>query len=170
MTETAPVVIEPLGSHHDRAAFSCGVNALDRYLREQASQDERRNVARVFVAVGDEPHVVAGYYTLSSLSIDVGDLPAGTAKKLPRYPQLPAALIGRLAVTISYQGKRLGEMLLVDALKRIIEHGDTVACYAVVVDAIDERAASFYEKYGFQRFPSRPKRLFLPIATAGQLF
>jgi ribosomal protein S18 acetylase RimI-like enzyme len=170
MNETAPVVIEPLGSHHDRAAFSCGVDALDRYLREQASQDERRNVARVFVAVGDEPHVVAGYYTLSSLSIDVGDLPAGTAKKLPRYPQLPAALIGRLAVTISYQGKRLGEMLLVDALKRIIEHGDTVACYAVVVDAIDERAASFYEKYGFQRFPSRPKRLFLPIATAGQLF
>lgn len=170
MNHPAPAVIEPLGSHHDRAAFSCGVEALDRYIRTQAGQDERRNLARAFIAVGAAPHVVAGYYTLSSLSIDVVDLPEELTRRLPHYPHLPAALIGRLAVSLDYQGQRLGEFLLMDALKRIIETGGTVASFAVLVDAKDASAVSFYEKYGFISFPTHPMRLFLPVATAKTLF
>ncbi len=170
MSHTAPPVIEPLGRHHDRAAFSCGVETLDQYIRTQAGQDERRNLARVFIAVGAEPHVVAGYYTLSSLSIEVVDLPQELTSRLPHYPQLPAALIGRLAASLDYQGQRLGEFLLLDALKRIIDTGGTVASFAILVDAKNERAATFYEKYGFIRFPNHPMRLFLPVATAKTLF
>lgn len=170
MNEIQPPVIEPFGRHHDRAAFSCGVEALDGYLRTQAGQDERRNLARVFVAVGDAPHVVAGYYTLSSLSVNMDDLPQELTRRLPRYPLLPAALIGRFAVSLNYQGQQLGKFLLLDALKRIIETGGTVASFAVLVDAKDERAVTFYEKYGFVRFSTRRTRLFLPVATARTLF
>ena len=170
MNEMQPPVIEPLGRHHDRAAFSCGVEALDRYLRMQAGQDERRNLARVFVAVGVAPYVVAGYYTLSSLSVNVDDLPQELTRRLPRYPLLPAALIGRLAVSLDYQGQRLGRFLLLDALKRIIETGGTVASFVILVDAKDESAVSFYNNYGFERFSTHPMRLFLPVATAKTLF
>lgn len=169
-TKTASAVIEPLGRDHDRAAFSCGNSDLDAYLKHHATQDERRNVARVFVLVGDGPSAIAGFYSVSSTGIDIGDLPQEQAKKLPHYPVIPAALIGRLAVGREYQGQGLGGVLLVDALKRIIEAGGSVAAYAVVVDAKDDRAVSFYEKHGFQRFPTRPERLFLPVATARQLF
>lgn len=169
-TKTASAVIEPLGPHHDRAAFSCGNTGLDAYLEHRATQDERRNVARVFVLVGDKPGAIAGFYSVSSTGIDIGDLPREQAKKLPHYPVIPAALIGRLAVGREYQGQGLGGVLLVDALKRIIEAGGSVAAYAVVVDAKDDRAVSFYEKHGFQRFPTHPKRLFLPVATARRLF
>ena len=158
--------IKPLGKHHDRAAFSCGTEALDRYLRERAGQDERKNLARVFVAEGAEPHVVAGYYTLSSFGIDVGDMPESDRKRLPRYPVIPAALIGRLAVAVAYQGIGLGERLLIDAIARILDAGNEVATYAIVVDAKDDRAVSFYRKYGFVPFPSQQMRLFLPTATA----
>ena len=170
MNEMQPPVIEPLGRHHDRAAFSCGMEALDRYLRTQAGQDERRDLARVFVAIGGAPHVVAGYYTLSSLSVNVDDLPQELTRRLPRYPLLPAALIGRLAVSLDYQGQRFGRFLLMDALKRIIETGGTVASFVILVDAKDECAVSFYEKYGFLRFSQHPMRLFLPVAKAKYLF
>lgn len=158
--------VQPLGPHHDRAAFSCGVEVLDHYLQRQAGQDERKNIARVFVAEGPEPHIVAGYYTLSSYGIDVGDLPAAESKKLPRYPIVPAALIGRLAVGLPYRGTGLGAHLLLDALARIIDVNNEVATHAIVVDAKGEAAASFYRKYGFRPFPSIPLRLFLPTATA----
>lgn len=170
MNETQTPVIEPLGRHHDRAAFSCGVEALDRYIRQQAGQDERRNLARVFIAVGDAPHEVAGYYTLSSLSIRLDDMPEELTKRLPHYTRLPAALIGRLAVSLEFQGQHLGEHLLLDALKRIIETGGTVASFAVLVDAKDEHAVSFYEKYDFLRISNYPMRLFLPVAKAKTLF
>lgn len=166
----SPLTIEPLGKHHDRAAFSCGTAALDSYLQKQAGQDERRNIARVFIAVGEAPHIVAGFYTLSSYKIDLGDLPEAARKKLPSYPDVPAALIGRLAVSLDYRGRGLGGMLLVDALKRIVETGRGVAVHAAVVDAKNEAAVSFYRKFGFIAFPSRPNRLFLPTATAEQLF
>ncbi len=163
-------VFEPLGPHHDRAAFSCGNDDLDRYLKTRVNQDQRRNLARAFVLVGTAPEVIAGYYTLSSTGIDLGKLPEAEAAKLPRYPVIPAALIGRLALATEYQGKGLGGVLLADALKRIVEAGTEVAAYAVVVDAIDDSAAAFYEKFGFLRFPSIPRRLFLPVATTGTLF
>jgi GNAT superfamily N-acetyltransferase len=162
--------IEPLGKHHDRAAFSCGDEALDRYIRNQARQDHAKDIARVFVAVGPERHEIAGFYTLSSYTIDLGELPDAQSRRLPRYPEIPAALIGRLAVARDHQGKGLGEILLIDALRRIIETGETVASYCTVVHAINERAVAFYRKYGFIPFPRHPNHLFLPAATARQLF
>lgn len=162
--------IEPLGKRHDRAAFSCGVENLDRYIRKQARQDHFRNITRVFVALGAVRHEIAGYYSLSSYVIDLGELPDEQAKRLPRYPEVPAALIGRLAVATDYQGKGLGQILLVDALRRIVETGESVASYAAVVHAKNETAIKFYEKHGFIAFPRQPNHLFLPVATASRLF
>src|SRR5277367_4111203 len=109
------LVVEPLGAAHDRAGFSCGNGVLDRYLREQASQDLRRGCATPFVLVpGVGASAVLGYYTLSSYGIDVGQLPPDVARKLPRYPLIPATLLGRLAIDQRHQGAGIGEFLLMD--------------------------------------------------------
>jgi GNAT superfamily N-acetyltransferase len=158
------LVIEPLG-RHDRARFSCGQPDLDAWFRLRASQDEKRNVARVFVAVDVELGVV-GFYSLSSLSLSMESLPEEMAHKLPRYDAIPAALIGRLARDERVRGQGVGELLLADAIRRILGAGRSIAVFAIVVDAKDERAADFYRTFGFQAFPLRPKRLFLPAATA----
>lgn len=159
------LVIEPLGKHHDRAKFSCGQPDLDRWFRLQASQDERRNIARVFVAVDVEMGVV-GFYSLSSLSLSLEHLPEEMAHKLPRYDAIPAALIGRLARDKRVRGQGVGELLLADAINRILGAGRSIAVFAIVVDAKDERAVSFYEGFGFRTFPLRPMRLFLLTSTA----
>ena len=166
--DEAPLTVEPLASHHDRASFSCGEPSPDRYIRRQASQDARRRVARVFVASGEPPGRVAGYYTLSAASFERDDLPAEVAKRLPHYP-VPAAVVGRLAVDLRSQGSGLGEVLLLDAIRRVVRAGDTIGVYAVVVDALHDRASAFYERYGFLPFPSRPLRLYLPLRTFEQL-
>ena len=166
--DDSPLTVEPLGPHHDRASFSCGEPSLDRYIRRQASQDTRRRVARVFVASGDPPGRVAGYYTLSAASFEKDNLPAELARRLPHYP-VPAAVIGRLAVDLRSQGSGLGEVLLLDAIHRVVRAGDTVGVYAVVVDALHDRASAFYERYGFAPFPSQPLRLYLPLRTFEQL-
>mgnify|MGYP001412474140 CR=1 FL=1 len=168
--DLAHLISEPLGAIHDRAAFTCGTEALDAYLHKLAGQEQRRNISRVFVMTGDEPNIIAGYYTLSNFSIDLTEIPDEQIRRLPRHPEIPAALIGRLAVATAYQGRGLGRDLLMDALVQIIDKSDSIGIYAVVVDAIDDRAAAFYEKYGFIRFPSRPDRLFLPIETAKKAF
>lgn len=159
------LVIEPLGKHHDRAGFSCGQPDLDRWFRLQASQDEKRNVARVFVAADTELGVV-GFYSLSSLSLSLEHLPEEVAHRLPRYDAIPAALIGRLARDERVRGQGVGELLLADAIQRILGAGRSIAVFAIVVDAKDERAAAFYKAFGFRAFPLRPKRLFLLTATA----
>ena len=159
-----PLVIEPLGSQHDRAAFSCGEPALDNYIRRQASQDARRRVARIFVALGDTPGRIAGYYTLSAASFEKDELPADLAKRLPHYP-VPAAVLGRLAIDRAHQGRGLGETLLLDAIRRVVRASATIAVYAIVVDAKNDRARGFYERYGFRTFATLPRRLFLPIQT-----
>jgi GNAT superfamily N-acetyltransferase len=164
MISPGRLVIEPLGRHHDRAAFSCGNPSLDLYLRRQAGQDVRRRVARVFVTRGDDPSRILGFYTLSALSIEGAGLPAASARKLPGHP-LPAALIGRLAVDLSHQGRRIGSCLLVDALQRTLAASETTAVFAMVVDTIDDSAKSFYESFGFVAFLDRPMRLFLPLAS-----
>lgn len=153
---------------HDRSAFACGAPALDRYIREHASQDVKRDVARVFVAVAGEGAIVRGYYTLSAASFQRDSLPAEQAKRLPRYP-VPAALLGRLAVDESTKGKGLGAFLLMDALNRLLLATQTLAVHALVVDAKDEAAAAFYRKYGFIPFPDSGRRLFLPMATVRRL-
>lgn len=159
------VILEPLGKQHDRSKFSCGQAELDDWFRRRASQDERRNVARVFVAVSPELGVV-GFYSLSSFKLDFDDLPEGIARKLPRYDGVPAALIGRLARDSRVRGKGIGELLVADAVRRILSAAQSLAVFAIIVDAKDERAAAFYEGFGFRRFPLRPDRLFLLASSA----
>jgi ribosomal protein S18 acetylase RimI-like enzyme len=160
--------IEPLGSHHDRAAFASGVEPLDRYLREQAGQEVRRGAAAVHVLVDSATGAIVGYYTLSAAVVVLSDLPAEMARKAPRYPSLPALLIGQLAVDQRYRGQRFGERLLVDALHRCMTVKD-VGWMFVIVDAKDDRARAFYERYGFQRLADAEYRLFLPVGTVTQL-
>lgn len=161
------IEIEPLGKHHDRAKFSCGQPDLDDWFRLRASQDEKRNVARVFVAVDSELGVV-GFYSLSSLSLSLEHLPQEIAHKLPRYDAIPAALIGRLARDRRVRGQGVGELLLADAILRILGVGRSIAVFAIVVDAKDERAVEFYQSFGFREFPLHPRRLFLLTATAAR--
>jgi GNAT superfamily N-acetyltransferase len=159
--------IAPLAADHDRSSFSCEVEALDRYLRTQATQDIRRHLANCFVAFPVGSKSVAAYYTLSSASIALTELPAEQAKRLPRYPVVPAALIGRLAVDRRYRGHGLGAALLFDAIARAAR--SEAAVYAVIVDAKDDRAAQFYRHHSFLPFSSRPGSLFLPVATVSRL-
>ena len=169
--QSPSLAFELLATHHDRAAFSCGNESLDRYLKERAGQDARRRIAAPFVVVSKtNPQTILGYYTLSSFGIDLGDLPANTIKKLPAYPIVPTTLLGRLAVDQSHQGQGLGGDLLIDALRRAFALTSEIAAYAVIVDAIDQKAISFYEHYSFLPFPDNPNRLFLPMKTIGDLF
>lgn len=163
------IVIEPLASHHDRTAFSCGQPELDEWFRRRAGQDDKRNVARVFVAV-DHQRGVVGFYSLSSYTLALTDLPEEVAKKLPRYDAIPAALIGRLARDERVRGRGVGELLLADAVRRILGAGRSLAVFAIIVEAKEERAADFYRDFGFRPFPNRPLRLFLLTSVAASAF
>jgi hypothetical protein len=159
--------IQPLGERHDRAAFSCGVDALDRYLRTQAGQEGRKRIASCFVLTATDG-MVAGYYTLSATSIALLDLPIPLAKRLPRYPVVPATLMGRLAVHQNLHGRELGELLLFDAFARTL--GSDIASYAFVVDAKDDAAQAFYRRYRFEPLAGGGRRLFLPVAEIAGMF
>jgi GNAT superfamily N-acetyltransferase len=164
-------VIEPLRNDHDRSDFSCGNASLDRYLKEQAGQDFRRGCATSFVLAPKRGDIsILGYYTLSSYGIDVGELPVEVAKKLPRYPLIPATMLGRLGVDRRYQGQGVGEFLLMDALHRALTQSGEIAAAAVVVDAIDADAAKFYKHFGFVPFPAIAGRLFLPRKAIAGIF
>jgi GNAT superfamily N-acetyltransferase len=166
----APYVIEPLSDRHDRAAFSCGVESLDRYLHRQAKQDLRRYVAAVFVACPAATSTVAGYYTLSASSIVSTDLPPEVIKRLPRYPAQPAVLLGRLAVDQQYRGQGLGALLVASALRRSLRLHTEIGAMAVIVDAKDDAARRFYEHHDFQPFPEHPLRLYYLMQTIAGLF
>ncbi|MGH6897924.1 MAG: GNAT family N-acetyltransferase [Geminicoccaceae bacterium] len=157
--------IEPLGKQHDRATFSSGQPDIDDWFRRRASQDERRHIARVFVAIDDDLGIV-GFYSLSSFTLALDDLPEDIARKLPRYDAIPAARIGRLARDERARGQGVGELLLADAVRRILGAARSVAVFALVVDAKDDSAAAFYRRFGFQPFPLQPRRLFLLTSTA----
>jgi predicted GNAT family N-acyltransferase len=160
-------IVEPLGKQN-RAAFNCGDEHLDRYFVERASRDVRENLAAVFVLLPSEaPSAVLGYYTLSSQEIDAGEIPDGLKKRTGRYSRVGATLIGRLAVAKEQHGKKLGELLLLDALQKSLQSTKTVAAFAVVVDAKYDRVVPFYKKYGF--IPLTGNRLFLPIKTVRKL-
>ncbi len=159
--------IEPLGSQHDRTSFSCGQPDLDAWFRQRAGQDERRNIARVFVAVDDQIGIV-GFYSLGAFTLALNDVPADLARKLPRYEAIPAALIGRLARDERARGQGLGDLLLADAITRTLGASRALAVFAIVVDAKDERAEQFYRAFGFQSFPSRPDRMFMLTSTAAK--
>src|ERR1017187_4120576 len=156
--------MEPLSGDHDRSQFLSGSDALDRYFREQASQDIKRRIATCFVAVSVAAQDVAGYYTLAATSVALSAFSPEIVKKLPRYPVVPAVLLGRLAVARRYQGQGLGGVLLADGLKRTSRAEFGV--FAMVVDAKDEAAQRFYEHHGFTLLPGEARRLCLPIAAA----
>ncbi|WP_395018371.1 GNAT family N-acetyltransferase [Dongia sp.] len=162
-----PLRIEALGSHHDRTRFESGVEPLDRYLRNQAGQDARKNIAAPFVLElpdGD----IAGYYTLSATAVKLEELPEAVARRLPRYPLVPATLLGRLAVDLRFRGIGYGRFMLADALHRAVR--SEIASFAVIVDAKDDEARRFYLRESFLAFPDQPKRLFLQMQVIAKLF
>jgi ribosomal protein S18 acetylase RimI-like enzyme len=164
---TAPFHLEALESHHDRSTFASGKERLDHYFQTQVTQDIRRRIANCFVAVEVETRQVVAYYTIASASVSTPDLPSEDAKRLPRYPTMPAVRIGRLAVDRRYQGRGLGKALLADAAMKVVAAAP--ASFALLVDAKDDQAASFYKHHGFRPLGSLSNVLFLPLATAEKI-
>jgi GNAT superfamily N-acetyltransferase len=164
---TWPIV--PLSSSHVRSNFDCGYSQLDNYLRNFAGQHSRKDIGRTFVALSPGTNLVAGYYTLSASSVEFQRVPEPAQRRLGNYP-IPTALLGKLAVNQSHQGNGLGTMLLIDAMRRVTAISSEIAIYALEVHALDERAASFYQKFGFQSFRDNEAHLFLPLATIKALF
>lgn len=157
-------------SKHERKHFTCGVEALDDYLKKQASQDIKRGVTQLYVRANEEGDIGA-YYTLSAYTVALDELPPDFAKKLPRHPNVPAILLGRLAVHKQLQGQGLGSVTIADALMRaFVVSSEWIGVGAVVVDAIGESAAEFYQRHGFMLLPNSPLKLFVPITTVKQMF
>jgi GNAT superfamily N-acetyltransferase len=161
-----PFVIEPLSATHDRAGFTCGVDALDRYFAGQATQVIRRRVSACFVAGERGTPTVAGYYTIAASSIPLPELSQATAKKMPRYPLVPAVRIGRLAVALSHRGRGIGAGLLIDGIARA--YRAEITAFAIIVDAKDAAAVGFYQHHGFAAFASAPMTLYLSLAEAAK--
>ncbi len=161
---TRRLIIERLSSHHDRSQFDCGVELLNVYLQRYASQHQRKGVGRTYVATEEGAARVLGYYTISAGAVDFDTVP----ENLPRHP-IPVALIGRLAVDISARGRGLGETLLFHALGSAQRVAEIAGVYAVVVDALDLQAKSFYMKYGFKELADDQLHLYLPMRTINKL-
>ncbi len=160
----APFRFELLGEAHDRSAFRCGEEALDRYFQTQVTQDIRRRITNCFVAIETETGQIAAYYTLSAASIALTELPPEGTKRLPRYPTLPAVRIGRLVVDEKFHRRGLGASMLMNPVHRTLR--DAAAAYALLVNAKNNSATAFYEHHGFRALASQPSTLFLPLATA----
>ncbi|QEG43804.1 GNAT family N-acetyltransferase [Roseimaritima ulvae] len=158
---TAPYRVEILGKH-SRDGFDCGNEALNEYLCRRANQDQRKRFAVCYLLIEATTDQIVGYYTLSSGGVSLADLPPQRQKGLPRYPSVPIARIGRLAIAKSEQERGLGGVLLFDAIKRA--SASSMGVYAVLVDAIDEQAVRFYQHHSFEVLESNPRILFLPIA------
>ncbi len=157
--------IKPFDATVDTAGFQCGSGPLDEYIRRYASQDVRRNVARVFVATPEsDPQQLAGYFTLSAGSVNCSNLPATLARKLPRYP-VPVALIGRLAVDSKFQGKGLGSILIADACQKVTQASAILAVAGIIVDAKDDNAIAFYKHFGFIPLQGQAERMMLPASV-----
>jgi len=163
-------ITSPLSSFHKKKEFNCGKDILDKYLHKQANQDIKRKISVCFV-LSDEDNNVKGYYTLSNDSIPQEQLPEKIRKKMPKsYANLPTTLLGRLAVDVNYKRQGIGELLLLDALKRSFDiSSKSIGSMAVVVDPLDEEAISFYGRYGFILLPDSGK-MFIPMKTIKELF
>jgi GNAT superfamily N-acetyltransferase len=159
--------VEALGPHHDRNSFVSGVEPLDRYFRSQAGQDARKNMAAPFVLVLPDG-AIGGYYTLSATGVKLTEFPVDITRKLPRYPLVPATLLGRLAVDQNYRGRGYGRFLLADALFRAVR--SEIASFAIIVDTKDDAARRFYERESFLPFPDQPLRLFRSMADIAKLY
>jgi GNAT superfamily N-acetyltransferase len=163
-------MIELLDKKHNRDDFDCGKELLNNYLKNQAGQDIKRKLSACFVLAESTSDQIQGYYTLSNNSIPLSSFPEHIQKKLPRsYISIPTTLLGRLAIDTKYQGKGIGKILLIDALKRSYEISQEIGSFAVVVDPIDEEAEKFYEKYDFIKLHDSGK-MFISMKTLRQLF
>lgn len=163
-------MVELLDKKHNRDGFDCGKELLNNYLKNQAGQDIKRKLSACFVLAESTSDQIQGYYTLSNNSIPLSSFPEYIQKKLPRsYISIPTTLLGRLAIDTKYQGKGIGKILLIDALKRSYEISQEIGSFAVVVDPIDEEAENFYEKYDFIKLPDSGK-MFISMKTLTQLF
>ena len=162
--------IVPFHQTHIREGFCCGKQAQDDFILMLAGQYQRRSLGRTYVAVrtDDQQYRIAGYYTLAGSALSFEHIPKKSARKLPRHP-VPVALLGRLAVDRQAQGQGLGEALLMDALKRCLELSEQLGIHAVEVHAIDSRARTFYEHYGFVPLLDQEFHLHLPISTIRSL-
>ncbi len=161
---SARFAIEPLSKAHKRNTFSCGNERIDRYFREAVTQDIKRRYATCFIARDLDTDRVAGFYTLSSSNVPLTAVPEPLVSRLPRYPTIPAVLIGWLGRDQSYAGFGLGEALLFDAIRTVAEA--PIGAHAIFADAIDEKAAAFYAAFGFTPLTDLPNTLYLPVATA----
>lgn len=165
------LTVEPLDSRrHLRSDFCCGKDSLDNYIRKQASQDAKKRVATIFVLIDHPEARVLAYYTLSAYTVNIAVLDQAFAKALPRYPLLPSVLLGRLAVDNRQQGKGLGELVLIDALKKSLDATRQIGALAVIAEALDQKAMDFYIKYGFQPFRQVPMKLYLPMKSIERMF
>jgi ribosomal protein S18 acetylase RimI-like enzyme len=163
---TSELVIEHLSASHDRKGFDCGVVALNAFLQTQARKEMDRRSAVTYVLVDTSPPAeIIGYYSLSAATVLLDAVPEEMARRLGRQPSVPTTLMGRLAVSSRYQGQGLGSRLLWDALTRSEHASRDIGSVAVIVDAKDEAAAGFYERYGFRRFADPPSRLSIMMAT-----
>lgn len=145
-----------------RKDFDCGNDSLNAYLRRQAGQDQRKRFTLCYLLMETDTDKVAGYFAMSAGGIPATDLPEATSKRLPRYPSIPVVRIGRLAISTEYQGQGVGGTLLFDAIRRAST--SEFGVYAIVVDAIDDAAVSFYQHHGFICFGDDPRSLFLPVS------
>lgn len=161
------VISKVLEKNHNRKNFSCGIDELDQYLKQYVSQDIKKRLAVCYVITTVDDEVI-GYYTLSTNSVDLINIPDNLVKSL-KYREIPVVIIGRLAVDQNYQGNRLGQHLLIDALKRIVEISVLVGSHAVIVDPINKIAEKFYSKFGFVSMKDS-KRMFLPLKSIVDLF
>ena len=158
--------IEQLASGHDRRAFSCGVDAIDEYLRRFARQHADANVSRTYVAANGAE--IRGFYSLAMSGIRKENLPAKYLDRFPNFP-LPVARLARLAVAMRHQRQGLGELLLADALQRCLRISAEIGMIGVIVDAKDEHARGWYERYEFERLPDSSLTLWLPTAAIERL-
>jgi ribosomal protein S18 acetylase RimI-like enzyme len=152
-----------LGAQHKRDVFACGVEPLDRYFREQVGQDVRRRATACYVAREIVTNAIAGYYTLAAGSVLLSRMPQTLAKKLPRYPDVPVARLGRLAIDEAFRGRNLGAAMLWDAIERAAR--SEVVVYGLVVDAKDDQAVAFCEHHGFAVLSADTRQLVLPVAN-----
>ncbi|HEV2235487.1 MAG TPA: GNAT family N-acetyltransferase [Ktedonobacterales bacterium] len=168
MAVPPPYVILPLSPQHDRQAFTSAEPSLDAYLQRQAGQDVKRGLAACYVLTERGDTDIQGYYTLSASSVELRTLPPDLAKTAGRYPLIPAILLGRLAVDQRARGRGFGAVLLADALRRALRTG--VGVKLVVVDALHEAAAAFYQHFGFRPFAETPMRLYMAVDTIRGLY
>jgi GNAT superfamily N-acetyltransferase len=149
-------------ARHDTSGFSCGNELLDRWLIRYAGQNERRDAARTFVATADD-QTIYGYYALLAGQLEHGEVTAKARRGLSRHFPIPVAILARLAIASSEQGRGLGAALLNDALTRVARASEQVAVRAVVVHAFDESAVSFYERLGFRALGTMPRTLMVTL-------